>query len=120
MNSKNNFEQLLNHRCDIYHYQSIKKDKGYGLSSIEDGYPDIPELTDVKCHFHAETINVTQSEPHQDIIARRKVDFPLNTDIRLNDKVVYDGLNYYAELPNNVRNHHITVYLQRKGKDSYG
>lgn len=120
MNSRGYFERLLNHKCDIYHHQSKSTSKGYGLSSVEDGYSDIPDLVDIKCHFHKETINVAQGEPHQDIIARRKVDFPLDTDINLNDKVTYEGLIYYAELPMNVRNHHITVYLQRKGKDSYG
>lgn len=120
MNSREKFERLLNHKCDIYHYQSLSVNKGYGLSSKQDGYPDTPDISAVKCHFHAETLNVAQSEPHQDIIARRKVDFPLDTDIKMNDKVVYEGLKYYAEMPMNIRNHHITVYLQRKGKDSYG
>lgn len=119
-NSKDSFERLLNHKCDIYHHQTENRDLGYGLSSIVDGYPETADLFGVICHFHKETINVVQSEPHQDIIARRKVDFPLNTDIRINDKVNFEGLTYYAEVPQNIRNHHLTVYLQRKGKDSYG
>lgn len=120
INSIANFERLLNHKCDIYHYQAKEVSKGYGLSSIQDGYPDTPDIKSINCHFHAETLNVAQGEPHQDITARRKVDFPIGTDIRLNDKVVYEGISYYAELPVNVREHHISVYLQRKGKDSYG
>lgn len=120
MNPKANFERLLNHKCDIYHYQSVSVDKGYGLSSIKDVYPDTPDIFNQKCHINKESINVVQSEPHSDIVARRQADFLLGTDIRLNDKVVYDGLTYYAECPQNIRNHHITVYLQRKGKDSYG
>lgn len=114
------FEKLLNHKCDIYHYQALTVDKGFGLSSQKDGYPDTPDISDVKCHIHSESVSVSQSAPHQDIAARRKADFLPETDIRLNDKVVYDGLVYYAEVPNNIRNHHISVYLQRKDKDSYG
>lgn len=119
-NSLKSFERLLNNKCDIYHYEKKSISKGYGLSSVEDGYPDIPNLANVKCHVHLETINVAQSEPYQNVTARRKVDFPLGTDIRLNDKVIFEGVAYYAEVPYIVRNHHIVVYLQRKDKDSYG
>ena len=48
------------------------------------------------------------------------MDFSLDTDIRLNDKVIFEGIAYYAEVPLVVRNHHKTVYVQRKDKDSYG
>lgn len=118
--STKSFERLLNHKCDIYHYESREVFKGYGLSSIEDDYPERANCINEKCHFHAETLNVAQSEPHQDITARRKVDFSLETDIRLNDKVIFEGIAYYAEVPLVVRNHHKTVYVQRKDKDSYG
>lgn len=119
-NSLKNFERLLNNKCDIYHYERKNVSKGYGLSSVEDGYPEIPNLTDIKCHVHSETINVVQSEPYQNLTARRKAEFPLGTDIRLNDKVIFESMAYYAEVPYTVRNHHITVYLQRKDRDSYG
>lgn len=119
MNSKKSFERLLNHKCEIYHYGKKTDNKGYGITTKEDGYSKTPDLTNVKCHLHAETTNVVQNEPHQDIIASRKVDFPIGTDIRLNDMVVYNGLKYFAEVPNNVRNHHIVVVLQRKGKESW-
>lgn len=119
-NSKQSFERLLNHSCDIYHHQSIRQDKGYGLSSVSDDYPAEPDLQNVRCHAKKETLNVVQGEPHSDIVARREVCFQLETDIRFCDKVVIDGLTYYAEVPVIIRNHHLTVNLQRKGKDSYG
>ena len=120
MNSKENFEKLLNHKCDITHCVTGDSNVGYGLKSKNTTYPEKSDLTDIRCHFHSESLNVNQGEPHQDLVSRRKVDFPIDTDVRLNDKVVFDGLTYYAEVPNNVRDHHITVYVQRKGKDAYG
>nr|DAE95969.1 MAG TPA: hypothetical protein [Caudoviricetes sp.] len=119
--SINNFERLLNHKCDIYHITDVQtKDYGYGVvTNTESTYPSEPDLVNVSCHFQKESINVVQSTPQQNIEARIKVDFPLGTDVRLNDKIIYKGLSYYAEVPSNVRNHHITVYCQRKGQDSY-
>lgn len=119
MDSKSSFERLLNHKCDIYHHQSIKSDIGYGLISVKDDYPEKADLNDVKCHVHRESLNVAQNEPNSKIVARRKIDFPIGTDIRLNDMVVFDGLKYFAEVPHNIRDHHITVYIQRKDKEAY-
>ena len=36
----------------------------------------------------------------------------------LNDKIIDlgSGISYYAEIPRNVRDHHIIVQIQRKGK----
>ena len=39
----------------------------------------------------------------------------IGTDIRINDKVVdcETGLEYTAERPRNIRDHHIFVYIKR-------
>ena len=41
--------------------------------------------------------------------------FPLGVDIRTNDKIVHceTGLEYTAENPINVRNHHLFVYIKK-------
>ena len=83
--SINNFERLLNHKCDIYHITDVQtKDYGYGVvTNTETAYPSEPDLVNVSCHFHKESINVVQSTPQQNIEARIKIDFPLGTDVRL-------------------------------------
>lgn len=119
MDSKANFERLLNHTCDVYHYMSTDKLYGYGISSPVDNYPDKPDIKNALCHITAESLNVVQGSPVQEITARRKALFPIGTDIRHNDLIIYDGLRYYAEPPENIRNHHISVHIQRKDTDSY-
>jgi hypothetical protein len=47
--------------------------------------------------------------------ARIKLTLPLGVDIRTNDKIVHreTGLEYTAENPINVRNHHLFVYIKK-------
>ncbi len=47
--------------------------------------------------------------------ARIKLVLPIGTDIRLNDRIVNcdTGYEYTAEIPQNIQNHHIYVYIKR-------
>ena len=47
--------------------------------------------------------------------AKTKLTLPIGTDVRINDKIVdcATRLEYTAEQPVNVRNHHIFVYIKR-------
>ena len=47
--------------------------------------------------------------------ARLKLTLPIDTDIRVNDKVVdcESGYEYEAEVPRNIRDHHIVVWIHR-------
>lgn len=111
-------ENFFDHTCDIYHLSSEDESPGFGLpSSPAFSYPDEPDAADVPCHFavKSSTITVTQSEPANLLEAKIKLTLPRDTDIRLNDKVVWPetGTEYIAEFPRNVRNHHKFVYLKR-------
>ena len=61
-------------------------------------------------------VTITQTEPANMMEAKIKLTLPLGTDVRLNDKIVdcASGLEYTAEQPINVRNHHLFVFLKRK------
>lgn len=116
------WEDFFNHRCAIYHIEKSDKELGYGINDENSfSYPDVPEEkdSDVKCHFHIKsgTTQVVQTEPLNDYYARIKLSLPIGTDIRANDKIVSKetGYSYIAELPRQVQNHHIIVYIKRDG-----
>lgn len=112
------FENLLNNLCDIYHIQKGQKALGYGLPSAPTfSYREEPDISSQACHFgiRSQNITVTQTAPVNLMEARVKLVLPIGTDVRRNDKIVdcETGLEYTAEQPINVRNHHIFVYLKK-------
>lgn len=112
-------ESLLNHTCDIYHIQKEGKSPGFGLASSPSfSYPMEPDIKAQPCHFGVKYHNatITQTEPANMMDAKIKLTLPLGTDVRLNDKIVdcASGLEYTAEQPVNIRNHHLFVFIKRK------
>lgn len=113
-------EALFDHSCDIYHLIKEEKSPGYNLpSSPSHKYPSQADHGGVPCHFTVRVGNNTslvQNEPQNELSARTKLNLPVGTDIRLNDKVVdcENGLEYTAVTPpRNIRGHHIIVYVER-------
>ncbi len=119
-------EDLFDHKCDIYHCLESNDSPGYGLpGSPKFSYPDTPDLVDVPCHFAVSNayINISQGEPKNHYTGQIKLTLPKGTDIRLNDKIVdktidaatgeVKGYEYTAEIPRDIRGHHIAVYLHR-------
>ena len=111
---------FLEHRCDIYHIHSEDKSPGYGLpSSPTFSYPDDPDISNVRCHFSVKsgTSNVNQLDPQTVYAARLKLTLPFGTDVRVNDKIIdrTTGYEYTAEIPRNVRKHHMFVFVIRRG-----
>ena len=111
-------EALLNHTCDIYHIVAATESPGYNLpESPSFSYPDEPDISGQTCHFGVKSasVTVTQTAPANLLDAKIKLTLPLGTDIRINDKVVDcdTSLEYTAENPVTVRNHHMFVYIQR-------
>lgn len=117
------FMDFMDHTCDLYHVIMTSQSPGYNLrASPSFSYPKTPDEANVACHFtqggSGGTVNTSvQNEPQHDYNDRIKVNFPLDADIRLNDKVVdhRTGMVYYAELPRIIRNHHKYVYVKREG-----
>lgn len=117
-------EALLNHTCDIYHITEATVSPGFNLpTSPEFRYPDEPDISGQICHFgiRSAAISIGQAEPMNLMDAKIKLTLPLGTDIRLNDKIVdcNTGLEYTAERPVNVRNHHLFVYIKKNGEERY-
>lgn len=113
-------EDFFNHKCNIYHLNPSTAAIGYGFGEETDtayGHSDTPDIEEQPCHFHTKTnsMALTQTEPENRLAITRKLSLPCGTDIRINDKVVDcdTGVEYTAELPINVKNHHISVILTR-------
>ena len=111
-------EDFFNHKCDIYHINEAEKSPGYGLAgSPSFSYGAEPDVTEQQCHFcvKSQAVSITQHEPMTLMDARIKLVLPAGTDVRLNDKIVNCDTKheYIAELPNNIRDHHIFVYVKK-------
>lgn len=111
-------EDFFDHKCDIYHVKAEEDSPGYGLpASSKYEYGDEPDIVALDCHFGVKASNITivQQQPYNSMDAKTKLTLPADTDIRLNDKIVDcdTKLEYTAEQPRNIRNHHKFVYIKR-------
>lgn len=116
-------EDFFDHKCNIFHIVKTSSSPGYGLPAGSDeryGYGSKADISEVPCHFGVKSSSITiiQGEPQNDMDARIKLTLPIGTDVRLNDKIVSleTGLEYTAEQPRNIRDHHIFVYIKRVDK----
>ncbi len=115
-------EKLLNHTCDIYHIRRQDTSIGYGLATSPSFYyNEQPDISGQKCHFgvNSQNISITQTAPVNIMESKIKLTLSAEVDIRINDKIVdcMTGLEYTAEQPINVRNHHIFVYIKKIGEE---
>ena len=111
------FENLLNHTCDIYHIVKDSESPGFSLpGSPVFSYPETPDIAKQRCHFNLRNAQrYVQHEPYGALEGRVKLNLPMGTDVRINDKIVHleTGYEYIAEAPTPIRNHHIIVMLRR-------
>ncbi len=110
------FRSLLTDKCDIYHLTESTSTPGYGLpgEAVFD-YPEMPDVVDVPCKFTEKGQNITQGEPGAEIVHSFAVSFMISADVRLNDKVVFNGAAFKAQIPRKIKNHHVEIVVIRKG-----
>lgn len=112
-------ENLFNHRCSIYHLIEETTSPGWGLPGQSTfSYPAVPDLSCVPCHFNVgASTQMVQQEPMNTFLYVGKLQLPKGTDIRSGDKVLNEGngLEFTAQVPQDIRGHHMTVTIQRKG-----
>lgn len=110
------FRSLLTDKCDIYHLVETTTSPGYGLpGETEYGYSDVPDAVDVPCKFTEKNQAITQGEPGAEIVHSFSVNFLPDVDVRLNDKLAWNGMEFKAQIPRKVKSHHIEVVVTRKG-----
>ena len=112
-------DDLFNHRCSIYHLKEETTSPGYGLpGQTVHRYPDTPDLSGIPCHFKVNAnTQMIQEEPYNTYLYTGKLALPSGTDVRFHDKIVNEasGLEFTAQMPQDIRGNHITVLIQRKG-----
>lgn len=109
------FKSLLTDRCSIYHIVETSNSPGYGLpGDTQFIYRDLPDLIDVPCKFTEKSQSITQGDPGAEIVHNFIVSFLNNVDVRLNDKMVFNGATFKAQIPHKIRNHHFEVTVTRK------
>lgn len=107
-------ESLLTDQCDIFHLKSKPSNRpNYGVP-IEDmqqelEYGSSPDHSEVQCYFAESNQNIMQTLPDNKITEVMKVTFLIGTDIRTNDKLIYDGASYIARKPRTIKASHIEV-----------
>ena len=112
------FTDFFNHKCDIYHLKENNSSIGFGFDDTQNiryDYHAEPDLASISCHFHIKTntVNMSQGQPFNEVSITRKLSLPYGTDVRVNDKVVDcdTGIEYTAQIPSNVQEHHTIVTL---------
>ena len=112
------FEDLLDHKCNVYHVNSDETSLGFGVETKEFTYSDKPDIENVDCHFNTNRTDSLQQTDNANVYTvNGKVNFALGTDIRVNDKIVdlSNGLEYICEIPKQIRNHHLIAIVHRTG-----
>jgi hypothetical protein len=110
------FAKMLTDKCNIYHLNESTSTPGYGIpGDTQFTYNDQPDLIDVPCKFTEKSQSITQGEPGAEIVHSFAVSFLISADVRLNDKMIFNGAEFKAQIPHKVKNHHIEVTVIRKG-----
>ncbi|MDO7787130.1 DUF3599 family protein [Desulforamulus aquiferis] len=110
------YAKLLTDRCDIFHLVATSDPVEFGVPFAKTlGYPEEANLTDVPCYFSNDRKGqvITQGEPNNRIVESFLVHFKTGTDVRINDKVIFQGDKYCLQKPRDIRGHHIEVKAVR-------
>lgn len=103
-------DSLLVHKCDIFHITTTSQGTSFGVpQKAKYGYPTEADLKDVPCYVKEINQTISQGQPNNSIIQVIRITFSINTDIRLNDKILYNGSNYILQVPTNIRDSHWIV-----------
>lgn len=111
------YDNMLIHECDIYHLKSREGSGNFGIPDKdvqrETHYEDKPDVTNQICYLAEKSQGLTQAEPNHVIVQTYLAHFPIYANIKINSKVVWEGLVLKAQKPRNIRDHHIEVKLVR-------
>ena len=97
----------MNHSVDIYRLKSKQGEPDYGVPSpIEYYYSDEPDLVDVKCHVKRQgTPTIEPGQPFHEVLETYKLYFPKGFEIKEKDKIVFQGVEFYSNIPFSFRTH---------------
>lgn len=88
--------------CEIYKLRKRTGPSKFGVpGEIEHYYSETPDYPVVECYFKKLNEEIYQAGPDKKIRQRYKVLFPPEADVSINDKVVWNGMTFYLEAPEN-------------------
>ena len=109
---------MLTHKCDIYHLKLKKGTPLYGVPNKdmqrETYYGHTPDVSDQPCYIVEKSQTIAQNGPNRVMVQNFLGHFPFATDMKINSKVVWDGIELKAQMPKNIKNHHREVTLTRE------
>ncbi|MDT9719131.1 DUF3599 family protein [Paenibacillus sp. ClWae2A] len=109
------YEDMLTDRCDIYHMQLSAGPGRFGVPAAPElKYGSVPDAIDVSCWFVEKGQSINQAEPNNEILHSFLVHFLPDTDVRVNDKVVWNGVELTLQVPRDLRGHHWEVTATRR------
>lgn len=100
-------ERALFHRCNIFHLKEETQNELYGVKqSVRHTYPSEPDLVDVKSYWDMSNQQVSDTRdarPDRTIQESFTVVFLPSEDIRLNDRVLFEGNYYILGIPKKLK-----------------
>lgn len=113
------YQSMLIHECDIHHLKTTPGETKFGVpGEPSQGYIEVPDLLSVRCFFSKQGMagraEIVDKTPGQYITEVYLVHFMPTVDVRLNDRVVWDGVEYILQKPRGLRGHHIEVVAIRE------
>lgn len=100
-------KHLMDHSVDIYKQKKRKGKESYGVPQPDEYYySNTPDMENVMCRVRRSTSpTIEQGQPFQEVIENYKIYFPIGTEIKENDKVVFNGVEFFLNIPFSFRTH---------------
>lgn len=110
---------LMTHTVDVYHLHKKQGETSFGVPEQDVYfYNDQPEYSELMCSVQRRfDPSVQPREPFVEITEDLKIYFPLGTELKENDKVVFQGNEYLLGVPFTFRTH-IEILAWRKSDNS--
>lgn len=98
---------LMNHAIDIYELKKKEGEQSYGVPQPEEYYyEDEPDRVNVKCRIQRSgKPSIEQGQPFHEIYETYKVFLPKGTIVKEKDKIVFNGVEFYLNIPFSFRTH---------------
>lgn len=101
--------------CAIYKLKTRTSQGKYGMpGEVEHYYDSKPDYPLVECYFKKLSETIIDKGPNKVIQQTYKILFPPEANLSINDKVVWNGNDYYLESPENKFNEFISVQATRE------
>lgn len=101
--------------CEVYKIKKKTIPGKYNMpGEVEYYYSDTPDYPMVECYFKKMSEDIYDAGPNKVIKQTYKILFPPEAQLNINDKVVWNGNEYFLESPENKFDKFISVIATRE------